>query len=160
MTNDDEQRTDRKIIRTAREEAAAAVRQFNRARVSGNVTLRVRRDLADAALNYYDALHDYRDEEALREPWEERGIIWLEEAASETVTVQQSLPRANGATKSVERRYLLAVDPAEIRDTIRELHDVAKELGFSPKAKQGTVRTEIGEELIEEVEEWRQNNLA
>jgi len=152
MTNDDEQRTDRKIIRTAREEAAAAVRQFNRARVSGNVTLR--------ALNYYDALHDYRDEEALREPWEERGIIWLEEAASETVTVQQSLPRANGATKSVERRYLLAVDPAEIRDTIRELHDVAKELGFSPKAKQGTVRTEIGEELIEEVEEWRQNNLA
>lgn len=133
-----EPRGDREIIRTARREAAAAVRQFNSARAAGQVSGNVKRDLANAALNYYDTLYEYRDEGALEEEWSERGVEWLESAAMETVETEKSLPRANGSTTTVEQPLLMAVNPVEIRDAIRELNDIAKELGFAPSAREHT----------------------
>jgi hypothetical protein len=141
MSRDDDERRSRendKIVRSAREEAAVAVRQFNNARRAGRVTSDVRSELARAALNYYDALYEYRDEGALDTEWSERGIEWLEAAADRTVTVDKRLPRRNGATQKTQKPAILTVAPSRLRDAIRELNDVAKELGFSRSAREVT----------------------
>lgn len=147
-----------RLIHHYRERAAAAVQRYDEAIVRGTVPQSVRRDLATAALDYFHILHEHRDEEALEEPWDERGIEFLEELQGETVTVEQSLPRANGATTYVERPAILAVDPRRLTRAILELNDIAKELGLSAEVRESTNRAEITDEMLEWVEEWRQAN--
>lgn len=148
-----------RLIHHYRERAAAAIERYNNARVRGHVPETVQIDLASAALDYYHILYEHRDEEALDEPWEERGIDWLEEFAGTTVTVEESLPRANGATREVQKPAIQTVEPGRLKQVILELNDVANELGLSAEVKESAPRTDISEDLIEEVEEWRQANL-
>jgi len=161
MSTDDEQRTSPayRLIHFYREQAMGAIQRYNTALVNQRVTDRERRDLAQAALNYYYALYEHRDEDALEEPWDERGISWLEDAQHETVAVEESVPRANGATTVTEKPALLALDADRLKDAILELNDIAKELDLSARVKSSTPRTEITEEMIEDVEQWRQSNL-
>jgi len=147
-----------RLIHHYRERATAAVQRYNEAIVTGGVPADVKQDLATAALDYYNVLYEYREEEALDEEWDERGISWLEELANETVTVEQSLPRSNGATTTTERPAILSVDAHRLKELILELNDVAKELGFSAEVAQSTNRTEITDEMIEKVEKWHQEN--
>lgn len=160
-TDDDRERVSPayRLIHHYREQATAAVQRYNEARVRGDVDERVQLDLATAALNYYNVLHEHRDEAALSEPWGERGIQWLEQAAQQSVVVEESLPRSNGATAASTKPKLLAVDPEAIKQTILELNDIAKELGLSIRIEESTPRTEITDEMIEEVDEWRKQNL-
>jgi hypothetical protein len=148
-----------RLIHHYRERATAAIQRYNEALVKGSVSEEHRRDLAAAALDYYSVLHEHRDEEALDPHWDERDIAWLEDLAGETVEMEQSLPRSNGATTSVERPAILAVDASRLRDLILELNDVAKELGFSARVEESTTRTEITDEMLDKVEEWRKANL-
>lgn len=148
-----------RLVHHFREQAMAAVGDYDEALTHGGVPEAVQRDLAKAALDYYNALHEHREEDALDEPWDERGITWLEEAEGATVEVKQQLPRSNGATTTRRKPMLMAVDPERLRNTIRELNEVANELGFGPEIANSVHRTEISDEVIEEVEEWRQENL-
>lgn len=160
-TSDDETRVSPayRLIHFYREQAMAAVQRYNSAVVNDQVAERIQRDLAEAALNYYYVLHEHRDEDALEEDWDERGIAWIEDAQTQTVTIEESLPRSNAASTVVEKPALLSVDAIRLKQVILELNDVAKELGLSADVKSSTPRTEITEEMIEEVEQWRQNNL-
>jgi hypothetical protein len=85
------------------------------------------------------------------ELWQERGLDRYEKLRSQRQTVMQNTPgRGHGkqqASRSVPLEYQ-TLD--EITD---HLDDVASHLAES------THRTEINDELIEEVEEWRQRNL-
>lgn len=47
--------------------------------------------------------------------------------------------------------------PRVLKQLFRQLNHVLAEIGWLPEA-QSTSRTEISEELLEKVEEWRQNN--
>lgn len=157
------QRENATIVREARYEAALAIQTYNRARRDGRVNLAVRKELAQAALDYRDALYEYRIEDALSQPWDERGrwdegLDWIESAVDQSVDVEKDLGRRNGNTEPVTRPKLLAVDPRELRDTIRELNDVAKELGFSREAKSGTHRAEIDDELMQKYHEWHKQH--
>lgn len=159
-TADDDERVRRssayRLIHHYRERAHAAIQRYNEATVNGGVSGDVRHDLAAAALDYYNALYEFRDEDALEDPWDERGIDWLEDAGEQTVEMESSLSRANGATTIEEVPLLQAVDPARLVQTMRELNDVANELGFSARIEESTPRTEITDEMIEKVEQWRQ----
>jgi len=148
-----------RLIHYYREQAMGAIDRYNSAVVTQNVSDRVQRDLAQAALNYYYALHEHRDEDALEEPWDERGIKWLEEIQNETVTVEESLPRSNNTSTVTTKPALLAVDPERLKGVILELNDVAKELELSARVKSSTPRAEITDGMMEDIEEWRQANL-
>lgn len=147
------------LIHHYRERAHAAIQRYNEQSWSGDVPADVRKDLAASALDYYNALYEFRDEDALEMPWDDRGIDWLDDAEHETVTVERSLNRANGATTMSEIPVIQAVDAARVVRTIRELNDIVGELGLGVRIDESTPRTEIPDELFEEVEEWRQRNL-
>lgn len=53
-------------------------------------------------------------------------------------------------------RLLLPVQAARL--CYRQLNEIVVELGFAPEAPGGEQRTEITDELVEEVEEWRQQH--
>lgn len=146
-----------KLIHHYRERAHAAIQRYNENSWSGDIPSDVHQDLATAALDYYNALYEFRDEGALEESWDERGIDWLEDAEHETVTVERSLNRANGATSYVEIPLIQAVDPAKLVRTIRELNDIAGELGLSAHIEESTPRTDLSD-AMERLEKWQQQN--
>lgn len=149
-----------RLIHHYREQAMGAVHRYNQRKVTERaVGTTIQQDLATAALNYYYALYEFRDAGALQEEWDDRGVAWLEEAEGQTVTVEESVPRANGATKTVEKPLLRTVSPQKLKRAILELNDIANELGFSAEASGSSPRTEITDEMIEKVEEWQQRNL-
>lgn len=51
------------------------------------------------------------------------------------------------------------IPPIAINRLFRQLTRVAEEIGWLPDAKSGTPRTELDEDLIEEVEAWRKQTL-
>jgi len=148
-----------RLVHHYRELAMAAVQRYNHALVAGQVSESITRELAETALNYYYALYEARDENALDEPWDERGIAWLEEAERRTVEVETDLPRANAATTVETQPAIMAADPEDLKAAILELNDVANELGLSLDVRESTPRSEITEEIMEDVEQWRQANL-
>lgn len=148
-----------RLIHHYRERAHAAVTRYNEASVTGDVGPDVRSDLAAAALDYFNALYEFRDEDALDESFDDRGIAWLDGADEETRVVERSLARANGATTTERVPLLQTVDPSVLVAVIRELNDVASELGLSARIEGSTPRTEITDEMVREVEEWREQNL-
>jgi hypothetical protein len=114
-------------IERAHIDAMAAVKQYHERELAKE---KIQRDLKNAALNYYEALYPYRDEDVLDTPWEERGIQWLKRAKNETVLVPERLERANNATKVVSKPKLMEVEPERLVGAIEEMNDIAKELGL------------------------------
>lgn len=79
------------------------------------------------------------------------------ESAFESVTESEE-DELRGETTTMRRfRLLLPVQTA--RECYRQLNEIVVELGFAPEAPGGEQRTEITEELMRDVEEWRQANL-
>lgn len=79
------------------------------------------------------------------------------ESAFEKVAEQQKDELRGQTTSYQQYRLLLPVQIA--RQCYRQLNEIVVELGFAPEAPGGEQRTEITEELMRDVEEWRQNNL-
>jgi len=158
--DDDGDRRPKQIIYDHEMAALSAVREYRRLKLGPwPVTDEVVRDLAERALGYREVLHKYREEDALDPAWEERDIHWIEQKQNEVVTVEEPSPRRNGNSRSVQKPAILAVDPEELVKVIRRLEDIADELGFTATTSQSTHRTEIDDELMEEVQEWREKNL-
>lgn len=161
MTDDDS--TDgrpKQIVYDHEMAALSAVQEYRRQKLGPvPVTEAVRRELAERALAYREVLHKYREKDALDPAWDERDIHWIETKQNQLINVEQPSPRRNSNTETVEKPAILAVDPERIVGVIRELEDVADELGFTAATSGATHRTEIDDDLIEEVEEWRQENL-
>lgn len=139
--------------------ALSAIHDYRAAKLNGQVTDRHVRELAQRALDYREVLHKYRSKDALDPEWDERPIHWIEEYQNRTVQVEQSSGRLNNNTTLAEKPAILSIDPERLVYVIRELEDISDELGFSATISESTPRTKIDNELIEEVEEWRQKNL-
>lgn len=86
------------------------------------------------------------------------GLRALDGEFSHTETVEKDVSVAYGAYKvSEERANLLPV--ATLFKAARLLNQAAKELHLLVNVEETTPRTEIDDELIEEWEEWRQQNI-
>jgi len=129
----------------------------NKPDVSGDVKHQV-----GVALNSFRrALRQHRDEDdALEEPWEERGVDVVEQWMNSEVTVEVSVNRRGSAHKQEQVLAIKQVPVRQLEAVAQELLDIAKELGFSEHIDESTHRTEITEEDIKEVEKWRKQNLA
>jgi len=160
MTNDQESTETPfgRLIREVKEEAFHARRKLRREqpRPSTDTKLEVAAALAD----YYDALSDYGGEETLDTPLNERLSVNLFILFDKTVTVSEPIPVRNSAACDQRTMPAAAKLPArKLHQIGKELDAAAKELGFAAPVADSVHRTKIDHELMEEVEEWRKQNL-
>ena len=150
----------RRSVRKVRERAFMALMQARDEQVStGSISRATRRELASATLAYRDRLKNFQGNNALEEPWAERGVDWIEQVAGQTVTVSTQVPRSNGNSRPTTDPALLHVPPSRLIATLEELDEIAGELNFEASTPESTTRTEITNDLLEEVEQWRKRNL-
>jgi hypothetical protein len=153
----DDQRPKR-VVYDARETVQAARNEVWGELVGhGSVSPHARRQLATAAVQYWDVLKEYGDER--EDGWEEAGVDQLGELVGRTVEVAEPAPGDTSATETVKRPALLSVDPQQLIDVTKRLDELAKELGFAAAVAESGHRTKIDDELIEEVEAWRKQNI-
>lgn len=150
-----------RLIREAKEEAWHARRALHRD--LPNPSGETKWQLATALADYRDLLVDYRDEDALDTEWNERAVDVdiIEKLLSQTTEVETTLNRRGHATQT-KRVPLVMSDQVSGHFLIeigKELDAIFAELGFGPTVEGSTHRTEISDELMEEVEKWRKQNL-
>lgn len=120
----------------------------------------VKHQVGVALNSFRRALRQHRDEEdALTEPWDQRGVEVVDEWMNTEVIVEVPINRRGAAHKE---EHVLAIKQVPVRHleaVAQELLDIAKELGFSEHIDESTHRTEITEEQLEEVDKWRRQNL-
>lgn len=143
MAGTDEEITenrDRRLLREAHEQAFIARRQL-RAELP-NPSAAAKRQLAQAAADFRDKLSDYRGEQALQTPWDERdvNVDIVDQLLSQTTTVREPVDRRGNATKTVTRQLVCSSDvsPQLLIDISKELDAIYKELGFAPSARDPT----------------------
>lgn len=157
---DSDDRQPKRVVYEHELAALAAIKEYRQWKFSDRpVPDTITRQLAEEALAFREVLHKYRTKDALDPEWGDRDIHWIDDYQNRTVLVEEPSPRRNSNTVTEERPAILTVDPERLIDVIRNLDDIADELGFSATIEESTPRVEINNELIEEVEEWRQNNL-
>lgn len=129
---------DRKLIREAKEEAYHARRALRRG--LPNPSGGQKRQLAEALADYRDVLWEFRDERALEEPWDERdvNVDVVDTLLTETTTVERTLNRRGSPTEEIQVPLVEQVDSQLLLQIGKELDSIAKELGFSARAKQPT----------------------
>lgn len=132
----DDQRPKR-VVYDARETVQAARNEVWGELVGhGSVSPHARRQLATAAVQYWDVLKEYGDER--EDGWEEAGVDQLGELVGQTVEVAEPADGDTSATETVERPALLSVDPQQLIDITKRLDELAKELGFAAATQDRT----------------------
>jgi len=149
-----------RLIREARIELQLARNQMLEEWASrGGVSTETKRTVAVATLKLRDCLHEVRDAEAIADEWADSDLQQLDQLLHETVTTEEKTPGSGSNTRRVERPAIVAAPVSYLDDLSREIKDFAKDLGKGPSVNEQTPRTEITDEMIDKVEEWRQANL-
>lgn len=137
INNDEPNRGDsqaRKVIHQARVEVHLARGEYNSAVMRNpNPSPDVVLNLAQAAEQYRGTLREYRDENVLSPPWDERNLDWIADYIGETVSVEVKAPGMTSNTKTEQRPAILTVNPERIKRLTHRLDDVRKELGFAAR---------------------------
>lgn len=129
----------RRSIRKVRERAFMAQLRVREQQVAhGFVSEDARRELAGATLALRDRLLTFREDSALTQDWSDYGVDWVETLAGETVRRPEPTPRSNGNHQTVERPALLYVEPERLMATVRQLDQIARDLGFEAATKDRT----------------------
>jgi len=132
----DDQRPKR-VVYDARETVQAARNEVWGELVGrGQVSLHARRQLATAAVQYWDVLKEYGEDRSTE--WEESGVDQIGALVGETVEVPEPAPGDTNANDTVQRPALLSVDPEQLIDVTKELDTLAKELGFAAGTRDKT----------------------
>lgn len=162
MSQTDEQRSDartKRMLLEIREEVITLRSRYLEERTGGTVHPRTERAFRGATIMYYEALREHRNEAVINDEWEDSGVQELEYLLTETTTVEQSTPGHGSATTVREVPLFQQADMMRLVRITQKMDDLCKKLGFSPAVNESTPRTNINEELVEDVEEWRQRNL-
>ena len=130
----------RRQIRETKEEAFRARRLLRRGLPDPDPETRL--DVATILSDYRDLLSDYADEGALRTPWDERNVDWIDRTLSETTAVERPLPRRGAVTETVQMPKAAGINPQRLLELGKELDAIAKELGFAAAARDQTDSTE------------------
>ncbi len=148
-----------RLIREVKEEAFHARRKLRRKQPHPDGQTKY--EVAAALADYYDVLSDYGDEQTLDTPLDERIPVNLTKLLEETVTVANPVPSRNRKAQHTQTRpAVVKLSASQLHEIGKELDAAAKELGFAAPVADSVHRTKIDDELMEEVEEWRQQNLA
>jgi hypothetical protein len=166
------------LIHDAREEAHHWRYMANRARSQlpgGPPESIARREFHHAVENYWSVVKPAVEKEADKTPTIEQ--LWRSEPlfdiGGQTVVGLEQLEHVweweqpitdehhsmlHGTQQTVEYRPVI-LDPSEASIVLRLLDSLVQHCGWGASASGSTPRTEITEELIEEVDEWRKQNL-
>lgn len=158
MSEDGDQEPKR-LIYEMRRRVQAARNQFWAEGVEGRLSHETHLDLAKTTLQYYDVLYEYRDEDGLDEDdWPD--VSPLRDRVGRRIE-RETKSAGRGRGTSTESVPAVTEIPVEhIVGLTEELDDLAKKLGFSAPAKASTPRTQIDNDLVDKVEQWRQKNLS
>lgn len=177
-----------RIITQAQQRNHRARSDFLEARqLSGDVPWRIHHELQAAVMEFYQALRPLREHKAVEEFWEEvelctiqtgwdpvikNGAIVDYEPVTETITGFESLEELTAQRTSQEKtisdsfgertvqvRDRDLVDGEVLLGASQKLDDAANKLGFGPDVDESTPRTVIDDELMEDVDQWYQENL-
>jgi len=138
--DDEPDRGFRRQIRETKEEAFRARRVLRRGLPDPDIETRL--DVAQIHSDYRDLLSDYASESALKTPWDDRNVDWIDTTLAQTTTVERPLPRRGHATETVQVPRAASIDPSRLLDLGKELDAIAKELGFAASARDQTTNTE------------------
>lgn len=86
-------------------------------------------------------------------------VAFLETYQGATQKVTRTVRERFGKVHEEIQHVPKVLQPDDYRRTIRILDEARRKLGFTPTPTESTPRTEITREMLDEVEEWRQNNL-
>ena len=147
----------RRVILLAQVEMQEARREYWADRADGRLSPGTANQLHASLMSYYDALRRHREEDNVEEKWAEYDLDGLGTAMLEDVTERVGAPGRGNVTKTVTRPNRL--EPKQAVSLSYVLDDLARDLGFAPAVDTPTAQTEITEEDIERVKEWRKQNL-
>lgn len=149
----------KRLLYDMQERLETVRRRVRREQTVSNVSESSHLALAEAIVEYHDMLYKYRENDAVAESFPD--IRDIRERMGATATVMQPAPGDTTNRQPVEQPALLEVSTHRLLEAARELEDISLTLGFSatPTAET-THRTTIDGDLIEEVEEWRKQNLG
>jgi len=126
----------RRMIYEIRRRVQAARNQYWADGVDAEVSDRTHRELAIAALQYYDVLYEFRDESVLEEDdWPDVEV--LRERVGKTVRRRERSDVFGEGTTVREVPAVSEVPVADIVDMTENLDDLAKTLGFGAEAVSG-----------------------
>lgn len=155
--NDEDSSQFGRLIYRAQEEMDEARMLYFQQRAANSVTEETITYLQASLMRYYGIMRRYRDESAVEDEWPGEQFQRLQDhVLSEEQVPTQSAGR--GSRQTVQTRPG-RVDPKQAVELSFTLDDIATELGFAAAASEAKHRTEIDEDLIEEVEKWRKQNL-
>jgi len=159
MSNEDrDDPQPRRLLYEMQKRLETVRRRVRREQAFSNVSENAHLQLAEAIVEYHDMLYKYRGERAVSDEFPE--IPDIRERMGDTAYIMVEAPGDTDNKKPDERPALLELSTQRLLEAARELEDVTLTLGFAPTADaESTHRTEIDDDLIEEVEKWRQTNL-
>lgn len=147
-----------RIVREYALKAYEAQERWSEEGTEGYTSADTHKQLAKAAVSYHRVLKEYR-EEGVVEDGEFPEIDFIEERLGETIQRTSPAP-GRSRTATVEEVPAVTEVPVQtIIDKIDELHSFREKLGMKGTVNKSTPRTNIGQDLVKEVEEWRQETL-
>lgn len=157
-SDDAADREPKQLIYEMRREVQRVRNQYWEEGINGGSSDKIHLELAARTLQYYDVLYEHRDEESTDDDdWPD--ISPLQDRVNKRIKeFEESTGRGRSVT-TVERPAILDVPVGQIIAISEELDDLAKRLGFSAAVDETTPRTKLDGELLEEVEEWRKQNI-
>lgn len=160
MTDDEPEGKQRweRIVKEYAVKAYEVQEEYDSEGVEGYVSNETHKRLATVAVSYHRALKEYRDE-AIIEDGDLPDVAYLKQRLGQKITRKTKAPGRSSGVTGTSVPAITEVPAGQIDNTIDELHDFRHKLGFTAKAADSTPRTSIDEDLVEEVEEWRQKNL-
>jgi len=161
VTDDDTEQRETRLLRKEIDKpiivAMHAKRRYQKAAAAGRVDGQTRRDLQEAAIDLYNTLEWFSDEDSIEEDWEEKGLNDFGKTLRERREVSEAKnPRLSNPGSSRTQLAVAELSAETLVDAIEALLDIARDLGFAPRISKPTTRSEITKDDMEEFEEWRQ----
>lgn len=139
----------RRLVRQARLEMQAARQDYFRAKLSQDVSMPVRHQLASSLLAYYDTLWEHKPKrQDVEQAWEKSNVDRIRELANEQRVVEEQAPgdTSNGTARNMPA--LMAADPEFLVALSKELDSLASDLGFTAGVDEDRQLGRIGDDEL------------
>ena len=142
----DEERDDpqpKRMIYAMRRHVQQIRNRFWEEGVNGQFSPRTKRELAAAAIQYWDCLYEFRDEQVLDEG-DFPDISPVRSRVGETTEVLGQSPRRSGGQQLRTVPAVTELSEDYLLELTEDLDDLSKQLGFGASAKETTPHDDIG----------------
>lgn len=126
----------KRLIYQKKEQLQAVRDRFWEEAVEGELNPRTKRYIATVAMQFWDALHEYRDESVLSEG-DFPDISPIRDRLGRQTRVPSKTPRRGGGQRLRTVPAINELDDWYLIEVTEQLDDLAKKLGFAAKAASG-----------------------